>query len=218
MKAMLLAAGFGTRLGAVTKTQPKPLLKIQGEHTLLDYHLWHLATAGIQQCVINVSHFSHLIQTHVGDGRRYGLEVLYSHEKTPLETGGGIKKALPLLGPDPFIVISADIWCDYPLQQLTAPTGLAHLVLNDRLPATKGDFALHDDFISCYGCNKLNYAGISVLRPELFVEFPATTFRLMDVWRPACLQGLVSGEYYSGLWFNVGDVATLEQLRRYPLA
>ncbi len=218
MKAMLLAAGYGRRLNAVTKTQPKPLLKVHGDNTLIDYHLHNLAKAGIRECVINVSHLSHLIQTHVGDGTRYGLNVVYSVEDTPLETGGGIKKALPLLGTDPFIVISADIWCDYPLQQLSAPKGLAYLVLNDRLPATQGDFALQDDFVFTYGCNKLNYAGISVLRPELFTDVSETTFRLMDVWRPACQQGLVRGEYYSGLWFNVGDMKTLKQIRRYPLA
>lgn len=217
MKAMLLAAGYGKRLNALTKKHPKPLLKVQGEQSLIDYHLAHLAKAGIKDCVINVSHLSHLIQAHVGDGSRYGLNVMYSVEETPLETGGGIKKALPLLGSDPFIVISADIWCDYPFQKLKAPKGLAHLLLNDKLPHTKGDFALHEDFVSCHGCNKLNYAGISVLRPELFKDTTATAFPLVDLWRPACEQGLVSGEYYSGLWFNVGDMTTLKQIRRYPL-
>ncbi|MCD6045283.1 MAG: mannose-phosphate guanylyltransferase [Gammaproteobacteria bacterium] len=217
MKAMLLAAGFGRRLSALTKTQPKPLLKVQDNTALIDYHLFHLAKAGVRYCVINVSHLGHLIQAHVGDGTRYGLEVVYSVEDTPLETGGGIKKALPLLGADPFIVISADIWCNYPLQQLSAPSKLAHLVLNDRLPATLGDFSLQGDLVSTYGCNKLNYAGISVLRPELFDAMLETTFPLIEVWRPACTQGLVSGEYYSGLWFNVGDMKTLKQIQRYPL-
>ncbi len=215
MKAMLLAAGYGKRLHHMTQTCPKPLLKIQGKHTLIDYHLQHLAKAGIQECVINVSHLGHLIQNHVQDGQAYGLKVIYSIEEKPLETGGGVKKALPLLGPDPFIVISADIWCDYPLAQLKAPLGLAHLVLNDRLPNKKGDFALYEDFASCYGCNTLNYAGVSVLRPELFLGNTATVFPLMDLWRSACKKGLVSGEYYSGLWFNVGDTRTLEQIQRY---
>jgi N-acetyl-alpha-D-muramate 1-phosphate uridylyltransferase len=218
MKAMLLAAGYGKRLSALTKKQPKPLLKVQGDRALIDYHLLNLAKAGIRYCVINVSHLGHLIQAYVGDGARYGLEVVYSVEDTPLETGGGIKKALPLLGGDPFIVISADIWCNYPLQHLSAPKNLAHLVLNDRLPATQGDFSLQSDLVSTYGRNKLNYAGISVLRPQLFDPVSATTFPLIDVWRPACKQGLVSGEYYSGLWFNVGDIKTLKQIQRYPLA
>lgn len=217
MKAMLLAAGYGKRLSAVTKTLPKPLLQVQGDLTLIDYHLFHLAKAGIDYCVINVSHLGHLIRDHVGNGARYGLEVVYSIEDTPLETGGGIKKALPLLEPDPFIVISADIWCDYPFQQLPEPENLAHLVLNDRLIATQGDFALQGDRVSTYGCNKLNYAGISVLRPELFDGISAISFPLMDLWRPASKQGLVSGEYYSGLWFNVGDIKTLQQIRRYSL-
>lgn len=217
MKAMLLAAGYGKRLNTLTKKHPKPLLKVQGEQSLIDYHLAHLAKAGIKECVINVSHLGHLIQEYVGDGSRYGLTVAYSVEETPLETGGGIKKALPLLGQEAFIVISADIWCDYPFQKLTAPKELAHLLLNDRLPNTQGDFALCEDFVSCYGRNKLNYVGISVLRPELFKDTTATTFPLIDLWRPACSQGLVSGEYHSGLWFNVGDMATLKQIRRYPL-
>ena len=218
MKAMLLAAGYGKRLNTLTKTLPKPLLRVHGDNTLIDYHLRNLAKAGICECVINVSHLSHLIQTHVGDGTRYGLNVVYSVEDTPLETGGGVKKALPLLGPDPFIVISADIWCDYPLQQLSVPRGLAHLVLNDRLPATRGDFSLQGDLISLYGRNKLNYAGLSVLRPEIFKDSSENIFRLMDVWRVACTDGLISGEYYSGLWFNVGDMKTLQQIRRYPLS
>ena len=215
MKAMLLAAGRGTRLGHITQTCPKPLLKIQGQHTLIDYHLRHLAEAGVQECVINVNHLGHLIQQHVQDGQAYGLKVVYSVETIHLETGGGVKNALPLLGPDPFIVISADIWCHYPLAQLKAPKGLAHLVLNDRLPNKKGDFALHENFVSCYGYNRLNYAGICVLRPELFLESTASSFPLIDVWRSACHEGKVSGEYYSGLWFNVGDTKTLEQIQRY---
>ncbi len=217
MKAMLLAAGYGKRLAELTKYTPKPLLKVHGDMTLIDYHLINLANAGIRECVINVSHLGHLIQSYVGNGARYGLTIAYSVEEKPLETGGGIKKALPLLGKDPFIVISADIWCDYPLAQLTAPKQLAHLILNDRLPNKKGDFSLHGDFVSCYGNNKLNYAGISVLHPDLFRDAPATTFPLLNVWRTACSQGLVSGEYYSGLWFNVGDMKTLRQIQRYPL-
>lgn len=216
MKAMILAAGRGKRLAPLTQNIPKPLIPVHGQ-PLIDHHLFRLAKAGIRECVINVSHLGQILQNYLGDGRRYNLSIVYSLEDSPLETGGGIQKALPLLGADPFILISADIWTDYPLAELSAPQGLGHLILNDRLEDTLGDFSLNQGLVSNYGQNKLNYAGIAVFRPELFAGIVPGTFPLSQVLRPACTQGLISGEYYSGLWFNVGDAKTLKAIQNYPL-
>ena len=115
---MLLAAGRGERMRPLTDTTAKPLLKVNGKR-LIDYHLEKLAAAGITQVVINTSWQAEKIVAELGDGSRYGLQIEYSHEPTALETAGGIRQALHLLGEHPFLVISADIWCDVDYADLT---------------------------------------------------------------------------------------------------
>src|SRR5438445_302428 len=111
MKAMLLTAGEGTRMLPLTREKPKCLLEIAGK-PLIDYHLHALAQAGILQVVINAARWAAMIQQAVGQGERYGLQIHYSIEAEPLETGGGIFHALPLLGAAPFMVVNSDIWTD----------------------------------------------------------------------------------------------------------
>ena len=138
MKAMLLAAGLGKRLRPITDTTPKPLLEVRGK-SLIEHHLERLQIAGIQDVVINLHHLGDQIKTRLGDGRQFGVNIRYSFETELLETGGGIKKALPLLGDSPFLVISADTYLDFDLGRLpkALPTGMLGLLVMTGLTRTR---------------------------------------------------------------------------------
>lgn len=206
MRAMILAAGRGERMGALTQATPKPLLKVK-QHYLIDYAIYALKRAGINDIVINVSYHKEQIKSALGDGSRYGVNLIYSEETERLETGGGIFNALPLLGKDPFIVMSCDIITDYALKNLPQTlTGLAHLVLvkNPHFHP-EGDFGLHaNGQIDLLAKPSLTFANIGLYHPALFVSCKAGHFRLNTCLFPAINQGLVTGELYQGTWFNVG--------------
>lgn len=213
MKAMILAAGRGERLRPLTDQVPKPLIKISGK-CLLDYHLERLAACGIEHVIINVAHLAEKIQAHVGDGSRYGLQVQFSLELDGvLGTGGGVFKALPLLGADPFILLSADIWTDYPLAALPQQlTGLVHLVM---LPTTgnyAGDFALQDGRLYETGSSLLTYGGIGVLSPRLFRGCIPGNFSINPLLRRAIQAIQATGEIYNGRLINVTSLTQLVEL------
>ena len=147
MKAMLLAAGRGERLRPLTETIPKPLVEVGGK-ALVVWHLERLAAAGLREVVLNISHLGEAIAERLGDGRRFGLAIRYSREAEPLETAGGIAKALRLLGTEPFLLVNSDIYCEVPFPPLAAlqlEGRLAHLVLVPN-PAHReqGDFSLRE--------------------------------------------------------------------------
>jgi N-acetyl-alpha-D-muramate 1-phosphate uridylyltransferase len=213
MKAMLLAAGLGTRMRPLTEHTPKPLLPVAGR-PLIEHHVVRLAAAGFVELVINCSHLGEQIEAYLGDGSAYGVRIAYSREMQPLETGGGIFRALPLLGGEPFLVISTDIWTDYPLVQLlnmTPPRG--HLVMVDN-PGhlTRGDFhAQSDGTLTEQGsAPRLTYSGLSVLHPELFEGCADGVFPLRPLFARAMAEGLLTYEHYRGQWLDVG---TPERLR-----
>lgn len=214
MRAMILAAGRGERMGELTAQTPKPLLRV-GEHCLIEYSIANLKRAGIEEIVINVSYHAEQIKTHLGDGKRYGVKLFYSEEKERLETGGGIFQALPLLGSDPFVVLSCDIITDFPLSTLPKqPTGLAHLVLVQN-PSyhPRGDFGLVNDMVDLSAAPALTFANISVMRPELFANCDPGHFRLTKLLMPAIQNKQMTGECYQGLWYNVGTPDDLVQVR-----
>ena len=205
-RAMILAAGRGERMGELTAGVPKPLLQVAG-HYLIEYAIVQLKRAGVTEIVINVSHLAEQIQDALGNGARYGVNLLYSVEKERLETGGGILKALPLLGAAPFILLSADVICDYPLTQLPINTlkGLAHLVLvPNPLYHPQGDFGLANGYLNLTTKPAYTFANISVLHPDLFAAAEPGHFRLSKLLLPAVTQTQVTGELYTGQWFNVG--------------
>jgi len=212
MKAMILAAGRGERMGGLTKSTAKPLLKVNGQH-LIEYSLYALAKAGFAHTVININthRFAKEIQQALGDGSRYGINIQYSVEEECLETGGGIKNALPLLGDEPFLLVSADIITDYPFENLkTLSVDTAHLILvkkPDYMAA--GDFTLTGDQVSSQQ-NDLTYASMAVLSPTLFNNEPAGRFQLVKLLRPAIEKNTVSGELFNGKWINVGDKKLLQ--------
>lgn len=215
MKAMILAAGRGERMRPLTDHTPKPLLRAGG-HRLIEYHILALARAGITELVINHAHLGAQIEAELGDGTRYGVKIRYSAEGEgkALETGGGIFRALPLLGTEPFIVVNGDVYCDYPFNALPkAPDGLAHLVLVDNPPHhPEGDFVLEDGRVLAEGATRLTFSGIGLYHPQLFEACEAGAFPLAPLLRDAMGRGQVSGEHYRGLWMDIGTPQRLEQL------
>jgi MurNAc alpha-1-phosphate uridylyltransferase len=216
MKVMILAAGRGERMRPLTDTLPKPLLEAGG-HSLIEHHVHALVAAGFDRLLVNHAYLGTLIEAHLGDGTRYGARIDYSREgDTGLETGGGIHRALPWLGAEPFLVVNADIWTDFPFATLAAQAdGLAHLVLVANPPHNPhGDFVLDAGRIANDGAQRLTYSGIAVLHPELFAGQAPGRFPLAPLLRAAATAGRVSGERYDGDWQDIGTPASLEALRR----
>lgn len=207
MRAIILAAGKGERMRPLTLHTPKPLIPVAGV-PLIEYHLRALARAGFTEVVINHAWLGEKIEAHVGDGERFALQVTYSRESQPLETGGGIYQALKYLGDQPFAVINGDIWTDYDFAALRRPLqGLAHLVLLDNPEHhPEGDFLLEQGQVQLpsTSLNTLTYSGIAVLHPQLFADCAAGAFKLAPLLRHAARQGRVSGEHFSGHWIDVG--------------
>jgi N-acetyl-alpha-D-muramate 1-phosphate uridylyltransferase len=214
MKAMLLAAGRGERMRPLTDHTAKPLLAAGGR-ALIDYHLFALQRAGVQSVVVNLSWQASKLRAHLGDGERFGFELHFSEEgPVPLETGGGIYRALPWLGPGAFLVVNADVWTDFPLRSLALPAGsLAHLVLVPN-PAHHpgGDFALGGDGRIGDAGTRLTYSGIGVFDPEFFAGCQAGRFPLKPLLDRAREAGRLSGESWTGRWFDVGTPARLAAL------
>ncbi|VAW85659.1 Nucleotidyl transferase possibly involved in threonylcarbamoyladenosine formation [hydrothermal vent metagenome] len=214
MRAMILAAGRGERMRPLTDTTPKPLLMVQGK-PLLIHHLIALEKAGVTQVVINHAWFGEKIEALVGDGAAYGLQVSYSPEPAGgLETAGGIFQALPLLGNAPFIVVNGDVWCDYPFAALPSQIqGVAHLVMVDN-PAQhpEGDFSLNNGLLSNASDNALTYSGIAVFHPDFFAKCQPGRYPLAPLLRQQIVKGRVSGEYYPGVWCDVGTPERLDEL------
>ncbi len=217
MKAMILAAGRGERMRPLTDHTPKPLLRVGGQ-ALIEHHIQALASAGFHELVINHAHLGAQIEAALGSGGRWGVHIRYSPEGQgqALETGGGIFKALPLLGEQPFLVVNGDVWTDYSFgNSELAPGCLAHLVLvenPDHHP--EGDFALQAGRAANHGPRRFTFSGIGVYRPELFAACKPGAFRLAPLLREACDRGEVSGELHAGHWLDVGTPERLRQLDR----
>lgn len=233
MKALIFAAGLGERMRPLTDTTPKPLLAVAGT-PLIEWHLEKLAAIGIEDVVINTSWLADQFPQVLGDGSRWGLRIRYSYEgETPLETGGGMLHALPLIGEDPFLLVNGDVWTDLDFATLPRePDGLAHLVMVDCPPqATQGDFALDaDEIVRSDGPQRLTYAGIGVYRPQLLdgwrehsldagSDDTPPRFRLAPILRAHMADGRISGQHHRGRWTDVGTperLATLDAELRSP--
>lgn len=215
MKAMILAAGRGTRLRPLTDECPKPLIKVCGK-PLIAYHIEKLARSGIHEIVINLAYLGDKIIDYLGTGEKWNVQVTYSHEPAPLEVGGGIFNALPLLGSKPFIIVNGDIWTEYDFAALPQePGGLAHLILvNNPSHNLQGDFALKADglIVEDPYLPKYTYAGVGVIRPELFRSAVSGCFPLAPLLADARTQQVLVGEYYAGAWTDVGTFERLQSL------
>jgi len=216
MNAMILAAGRGERLRPLTDSIPKPLVEVAGQ-TLLGRHLERLAAAGFTRAVINVSHLAGLIVAKFGDGRGVGMAIEWSHEAAPLETAGGIALARDLLGPEPFLLVNSDIWCDYAFSKLRdfdLGARLSHLVLvpnPEQHPA--GDFTLDEGIVGNAASPRYTYAGIAVISPRLVAGVAAgSKAQLAPLWRAAAERREVTGELHAGHWCDVGTRERLAAL------
>jgi MurNAc alpha-1-phosphate uridylyltransferase len=217
MKAMILAAGKGERMRPLTLHTPKPLLPAAGV-PLIEHQVRALMAAGYTELVINHAWLGEQIEAYLGDGARFGASIRYSPEGEPLETGGGIYKALPLLGEAPFAVVNGDVWARYDYSALRLPSGaLAHLVMVDN-PAhhPTGDFALAQGRLHELPApgQALTYSGIAVLAPALFDGCTQGAFKLAPLLRRAMAEGRVTGEYFSGPWVDVGTPERLAQVEQ----
>ena len=217
MRAMILAAGRGERLRPLTDTLPKPLIPVAGQ-PLIVHHIRRLAASGINDIVINIAYLAEKIYKALGDGHQFGVTLHYSFEASVLETGGGIFRALPLLGNKPFLVINGDVWTDYPLSLLMAlPLKLAHLVLVNNPPHhPDGDFYWCDNHIvspaiATQNENKLTFSGLGVYHPDLFNRCNSGAFRLAPLLHDAVEKALVTGEHYQGTWIDIGTLERLQQ-------
>jgi MurNAc alpha-1-phosphate uridylyltransferase len=220
MKVMILAAGRGERLRPLTAHTPKPLVEVGGE-TLLGRHLARLASAGFEHAVINVSHLAEQIVARFGDGTRPGIRIDWSREAEPLETAGGIAQARALLGEAPFLLVNADIWCEFDFlkfRNFHLKERLSHLVLVPNPPwHPKGDFSLERGVIGDAAGRRdtrYTYAGISLISPRLVDGVAAgSKAQLAPLWRAAAERGAVSGELYEGRWSDVGTPQRLADLK-----
>ena len=214
MKAMILAAGRGERMRPLTDTTPKPLLEVGGR-ALIEYHLAALAAAGVSDVVINLAWLGEQIRERIGDGSDFGVAVHYSDEgATALETGGGIAKALPLLGSEPFWLVNGDVWCDYAFTSAElADTDLGRLLLvSNPEHNSAGDFGLAGDRVINAASDKYTFSGISLLRPELITAEVDEIFPLAPLLRVAADAGRLAGELHTGDWSDIGTPARLTEL------
>lgn len=212
---MILAAGRGDRLRPLTDTTPKPLLKAGSKH-LIEYHLYNLAKAGLRDVVINIAWLGRQIRETLGDGEKYGLNISYSDEgEQALETAGGIIRALPMLGEEPFLVVNGDIWCDLDFAELvnTDLRQQAHLILvNNPAHNNKGDFALEDGLLKNTGEIMYTYSGIGLYTPAFFQGAKPGILPLAPMLREKINNKLISGTVYQGSWTDVGTTERLQTL------
>ena len=221
--ALILAAGRGERLRPLTDTVPKPLLAVGGK-PLIEWQVERLVSGGFRDIVVNHAHLGAMIEAALGDGKRFGARIRYSPEPAALETAGGIAQALPMLGEEPFAVVSADIHAPFDYARLLPrmesiardpDTTAAHFVLVEN-PSwhAGGDMALRDGRIRREG-ERLTYGNIAVFHPQPFRAIaPGTRLKLFP-WAYAQVDaGRVSGELFRGHWDNVGTADQLAALDR----
>lgn len=222
MKAMILAAGQGKRLRPYTEHTPKPLLKVAGK-ALIEYHLERLAAAGFKNIVINVAYLGEQIEKALGDGRRWQLSIRYSKELAPLETAGAIVHAASLLDEQPFLLVNADVWTDFPFECMHSraldPHSLGHLVMvANPKHNTRGDYSLDGEG---YLCNKresaYTFSGISLINPKLVLAYAARrpAFPLSEVFQDGIKRRRLTGEVFRGQWWDIGTPQRLCELNRH---
>jgi MurNAc alpha-1-phosphate uridylyltransferase len=221
MKAMILAAGRGERMRPLTDTCPKPLLEVAGK-PLIVWHLERLATAGFSDVIINHAHLGAMIEQRLGNGSRWSLRLRYSPEPPgALETAGGIRNAMHLLGNEPFLVINGDIWCDWDpvaakelASVLKARDDLVWLLLTANPPHhPQGDFSLRDDRVGNHEPDRLTFTGVGIYSGDLFRDIaPGQPAPLAPLLRQAAHDGRASGARHDGRWTDVGTPERLAEL------
>jgi MurNAc alpha-1-phosphate uridylyltransferase len=214
---MILAAGRGERMRPLTDVTPKPLLEVKGK-PLIVYHIERLAAAGFKEIVINLAHLGYRIPEALGDGSEWGVKLLYSDEQDEgaLESAGGIVKALPLLGTEPFLVVNGDVWTDYPFDAGSElGDALAHIILVPNPEHNpEGDFGIEDNRAVPDARTKYTFSGIGNYSPELFEGLAYGKRALGPLLREKMAEGSVTAELYEGVWRDIGTPERLAELNR----
>ncbi|WP_418640766.1 N-acetylmuramate alpha-1-phosphate uridylyltransferase MurU [Sulfurimonas sp. ST-27] len=215
MKAMILAAGRGERMRPLSDTLPKPLLHVKGK-ALIEWHIEKLAQNGFEEIIINIAHLGYKIKEYLGDGSRWHVKIHYSDEQNSgaLESAGGIKKALPLLGDAPFLLVNGDIFCAYgfnPNFKLTDV--LAHLVLvPNPVHNPTGDFGLQNGLVTNKDKTMYTFSGIGYYHPKLFENEALQKSPLAPLLRKNIDKNLVSGEVFNKMWHDIGTPQRLQEI------
>ncbi|MCM2681290.1 N-acetylmuramate alpha-1-phosphate uridylyltransferase MurU [Echinimonas agarilytica] len=215
--AMILAAGRGERMRPLTDHLPKPLLEVNHK-PLIVWHIERLARLGIEIIVINHAYLGSKIVEALGDGSQYGVSIHYSAEtEGALETAGGIVKALPLLGDEPFLLVNGDVWSDFDfgaLQSLELSTLAKLVMIPNPEHNPNGDFVVHNGVLShkIDGQISFTYSGIGLYSPKLFAQLSVERAPLAPLLYRAMEQQLISAEIYHGQWCDVGTPERLQQL------
>jgi len=233
---VLLAAGHGKRMLPLTRTIPKPLLKV-GQHSLIEHHLLALAKLGFRNVVINLAHLGEKIRAELGDGSRFGLNISYSDESKTgaLETAGGLKNALPLIDSDPFLVINADIWtdCNFTILLDKLHCSARLLMIANPIHNQNGDFSLemHEKDASGstalpgksmrgvlthkeHGQNSHTFSGIALYRKAIFTETDEGVLALAPILKSLIKEKHIEGLSYTGEWRDIGTPQRLEELNQ----
>ena len=212
---MVLAAGRGERMRPITDRIPKPLVPVAGR-PLIEYHLLALARAGLRDIVINLAYRGAQIREALGDGSRLGVRITYSDEgPEPLEVGGGIFNALPLLGGGEFVVANADVWTDFDFSTLRPLEAGAHgrlIMVPPPAQAPRGDFGLESGYLTEGESNRCTYSGIGVYSPEFFAGCQPGKFPLLPLLKRAIASRKLMGEMHLGEWSDVGTPQRLADL------
>ena len=212
---MILAAGRGERMRPLTDSLPKPLLEVRGK-ALIVWHLEKLAKNGFKEIVINIAHLGYKIPELLGDGSKWGVRISYSNEQVcgTLESAGGIKKALPLLGHKPFLVVNGDVFCDYEFDSKFDLKGkLAHLILVPNPEHNpNGDFGLRQNLALNSDDKTYTFSGIGYYSAKLFETVALEKTPLAPLLRKAIDKKMISGELFEGRWHDVGTPQRLREL------
>ncbi len=215
MKAMVLAAGRGERMRPLTDFMPKPLLEVNKKALIL-YHIEKLVKSGFKELIINIAYLGDKIPAYLGDGSKYGIEIIYSNEQESggLESAGGIKKALPLLGNEPFLVINGDIFCDYSFDaEFNLNDMLAHLILvKNPNHNPNGDFGLNRTLVLNEADEQYTFSGIGYYNPKLFHSLSPGKSPLGPLLRQEIENKKISAEIYHGEWYDIGTPQRLKDI------
>ncbi|MDF1883070.1 nucleotidyltransferase family protein [Sulfurimonas sp. SAG-AH-194-C21] len=215
MKAMILAAGLGKRMRPLTDSLPKPLLEVQGKALIL-WHIEKLVKNGFKEVVINIAHLGYKIPEFLGDGSEYGISIFYSDEQESgaLESAGGIKKALPLLGNEPFLVVNGDVFCDYEFDASFLLQGKkAHLILvPNPKHNTKGDFSLKQGVVLNKADEMYTFSGIGYYTHEFFDTIAIEKKSLAPLLRQSIDKQEISGEVFTKMWHDIGTPSRLKEI------
>ena len=214
---MILAAGYGKRLRPLTDHTPKPLISIGGKPMIV-HHLEKLAEAGIREVVINLGHLGSKIPDFIGTGSTWGVSIEYSDEgPDPLETGGGMTKALPLLGKDTFLLVNGDVWTDldFSIIPKTLNGNDQAMLFLAKQPEwrEKGDFNLDESRVRELDTPNLLYAGIALYHPSILDGAVVEKFSIVPRLKKAIQQDRVAGQLINGEWDDVGTPERLAALR-----